>query len=558
MKPCNERMPVLMLMAVVFIVCGLFSVASAQRVVKVAPTEFGILNSTIAGDTTATGARVDSNTVYELERGPLAYYSLNGTITHSGYHLTIVAEEGEGERPKLMPGIISGGEASRCFRPKGDLTLKGLYLSNVDQEGSIFSTKNIIRASGEGNRIIIDDCHLNGDHQSFIRVDSHHQSYYITNSILSWSVDNGRGIDRRGNITDTLVVENCTFYNIISKVLREGGSGYVKYLKFNHNTFYNVGEEFMEFEQIGELIFTNNLVINPAFLGETSRELIVSPIMEGIDTVSHSELDSILTAEGVIPSIDFRNNNFYLDPAISAALSSLSLVDSLKDISGADSLVSYTVVQRALFDSLGLTLVDTTTLIREAIIFTNAPVMDTTLSIISTVWEEFGGDADYQSPFDHGGVGGYGETGYGTMPFDFTYPSNEGSYTHAEGGFPAGDLNWFPELKALWESGGIVALDEAEKTVPRQFSLAQNYPNPFNPETVIQYNLPRASDVHLTVYNLLGQEVVRLVTSHQGPGSYTHTWNGRDAKGSMVTSGVYFYRLVAGDFIKTHKMVLLK
>ncbi|MBA7479924.1 hypothetical protein ES707_15365 [subsurface metagenome] len=548
MKPCNERMPVLMLMAVVFIVCGLFSVANAQRVVQVAPTEFGILNSTIAGDTTETGARVDSNTVYELERGPLAYYTLNGTIEHSGYHLTIVAEEGEGERPKLMPGIISGGEASRCFRPKGDLTLKGLYLSNVDQEGSIFSTKNIIRASGEGNRIIIDDCHLNGDHQSFIRVDSHHQSYYITNSILSWSVDNGRGIDRRGNKVDTLVVENCTFYNLIDEVLREGGSGYVKYLKFNHNTFYNIGDSFMDFYQIGTLIFTNNLVINPAFLGEKSTALSVDPLMEGIEPVSHAELDSILTAEGVTPSIDFRNNNFYLDPAIGAALSSLSLIDSLKDVSGADSLVSYTVVQRALFDSLGLTLVDTSTLIREAVKFTKAPIMDTTLSIISTVWKEFGGDADYQSPFDDGGVGGYGETGYGTMPFDFAYVSVL-SYTGATDGGVLGDRNW---------TGHSLSIKDGEALVPDVFNLSQNYPNPFNPETVIQYNLPHASDVHLTVYNLLGQEVVRLVNSHQGPGSYTHTWNGRDARGSMVTSGVYFYRLVAGDFIKTHKMVLLK
>lgn len=541
MKPCNERMPVLMLMAVVFIVCGLFSVANAQRVVQVAPTEFGILNSTIAGDTTETGARIDSNTVYELERGWLAYYPLNGTITHSGYHLTIVAEAGEGERPKLMPGIIAGGEVSRCFKPKGNLTLKGLYLSNVDQEGSIFSTKNIVRASGEGNRIIIDDCHLNGDHQSFIRVDSHYQSYYITNSILSWSVDNGRGIDRRGNKVDTLVVENCTFYNLISEVMREGDSGYLKYVKYDHCTFYNVGGGFMEFEQVGELIFTNNLIVNAGFLGESPfLELPVKPIMEGIDTVSHAELDSLLEDAGQTQTIEFRNNNFYLDPAIVTAHASLTLPDSL----AADG-----VVQRAIFDSLGLTLVDTTTLIREAIIFTKAPVMDTTLSIISTVWEEFGGDSDYQSPFDHGGVGGYGGTGYGTMPFDFTYPTTTASYTAGDGNTPLGDLNWFPEY---------LAVDEQEYLVPDRFALSQNYPNPFNPETVIQYNLPRASDVHLTVYNLLGQEVVRLVNSHQGPGSYTHTWNGRDARGSMVTSGVYFYRLVAGDFIKTHKMVLLK
>jgi len=539
MKHCIK----LSLLVCVLIVCALFSVARAQRVVHVAPTEFGILNSTIAGDTTDTGARVDSNTVYELERGTLAYYPLNGTIEHSGYHLMIVAEAGEGEKPKLMPGIISGGEASRCFRPKGDLTLKGLYLSNVDQEGSIFSTKNIIRASGEGNRIIIDDCHFNGDHQSFIRVDSHHQKYYITNTIFSWSVDNGRGIDRRGNKIDTLVVENCTFYNLISKVMREGESGYIKYLKFNHCTFYNIGEEFMEFGQIGELIFTNNLVINAGFLGESPfYELPVAPLMEGIDTVSHAELDSLLGVDGKTPSIEFRNNNFYLDPAIVAAYANLTLGDSLVAAGG--------VVQRAIFDSLGLTLVDTSTLIREAITFTKAPILDSTLSIISTVWEEYAGDSDYQSPFDHGGVGGYGEMGYGTMPFDFSYPTTTESYTAADGGQPLGDLNWFG-----------MELSSVEKTdiIPNAFKLMDNYPNPFNPSTTIAYQLNSSSTVKLTVYNVLGQKIRTLVSDkRQEASNYSVQWDSLDDTGCKVTSGIYMYRLESDNQIQTKKMVLLK
>ncbi len=549
MKPCNERMPVLMPMVAVLIVCGLFSVAHAQRVVQIAPTEFGILNTTIAGDTTATGARVDSNTVYELERGPLAYYTLNGTISHIGYHLTIVAEAGEGEKPKLTPGIISGGEAARLFRPKGDLTLKGLYLTSVDQEGSIFSTKNIVRASGEGTRIVIDDCHFNGDSQSFIRFDSHHTKYFLTNTIFSWGVDNGRSLDRRGSKIDSLVVENCTFYNVISRVVREGGSGYVKYMKFNHNTFYNIGDKVSEHGQVGTLIFTNNLVVNTGFLGEDSRTLVIEGLMEDIDSVSHAELDSILNVEGVTPSIDFSNNNFYLDPAISSALSSLSLVDSLLDVNGADSLVDYTVVQKPIFDSLGLALVDTSTLTREAITFTNAPIIDTTLSIIRTVWVDNGGDADFQSPFDHGGVGAFSEAGYGTMPFDFTYPTTTAAYTGGTDGKPLGDLNWFPTF---------LAIDEGGSQTPTAFRLEANYPNPFNPATTIQYELPRAAQVRLTVYNLLGQEVARLVDQYQGASTYRVVWTGHAANGRAVGSGIYFYRLEADNFVQTYKMVLLK
>ncbi|UCH10045.1 MAG: T9SS type A sorting domain-containing protein [Fidelibacterota bacterium] len=510
------------------VIGGFSSAVKAQQVIPVAPG-FGTLNDAV----TASGA---DNVIFELERGPDAYYLLDGTISHTGYHLTIVAEDGEGDRPKLVPGIISGGVATRCFQPMGDLTLKGLYLTDIDQEGSIFSDKNIVRVSGEGNRVIIDDCHLNGDHQSFVRFDSHYQKVYITNSILSWSVDNGRGLDRRGNKVDSIVVENCTFYNLISKIMRSGDTGYVKYLKFNHNTFVNVGTVLNEYYQIGTLIFTNNLVIDAGFLGESSLATTVSPIMEGIEPVVHEELAGLLTAAGETQTVEFRNNNVFLDPAIVAAHASLNVT-------------GFTVVQRAVFDSVGLALADTTTLISEAITFTNGPLMDTTLSIITTVWEEFNGDSDYQSPFDSGGVMRFGQPGFGTMPWDFSYPTTTASYTAGDGGMPLGDLNWFPELLAV-EDRGV--------QVPEAYRLSQNYPNPFNPATTIQYELPHAASIQLTVYNLLGEEVVRLEYGHQEAGTHTAEWTGRDATGSLVSSGVYFYRLKAEGLTQTRKMLFLR
>jgi M6 family metalloprotease-like protein len=96
---------------------------------------------------------------------------------------------------------------------------------------------------------------------------------------------------------------------------------------------------------------------------------------------------------------------------------------------------------------------------------------------------------------------------------------------------------------------------------PVQFSLAQNYPNPFNPETDIRYQISDGSSpTHtvLKVYNILGQEVKTLVDKAQEPGNYVVTWNGKDHSGNEVSSGVYFYRIEAGDFIQTKRMVLLK
>ena len=92
----------------------------------------------------------------------------------------------------------------------------------------------------------------------------------------------------------------------------------------------------------------------------------------------------------------------------------------------------------------------------------------------------------------------------------------------------------------------------------QDFSLLQNYPNPFNPETVIQYALPRPSDVNIVIYNILGQEVRRWDIVGQSAGYHRVRWDGTDALGNRVASGVYQYRLQAGDFTATRKMVLLR
>ncbi len=98
-------------------------------------------------------------------------------------------------------------------------------------------------------------------------------------------------------------------------------------------------------------------------------------------------------------------------------------------------------------------------------------------------------------------------------------------------------------------------------TLPKSYSLAQNTPNPFNPSTTISYTVPEGAgqvEVKLTVFNLRGQELTRLVSTSQGPGSYTVNWNGDDSAGRQLSSGVYFYRMQAGDYVATRKMVLLK
>ncbi len=88
--------------------------------------------------------------------------------------------------------------------------------------------------------------------------------------------------------------------------------------------------------------------------------------------------------------------------------------------------------------------------------------------------------------------------------------------------------------------------------------LSQNAPNPFNPSTTIRFSLPASEHVGLAIYSASGALVRMLVDETRDRGAHDVTWDGRDSAGSPVGSGVYFYRLTAGKFSDSRKMVLLK
>jgi hypothetical protein len=98
-----------------------------------------------------------------------------------------------------------------------------------------------------------------------------------------------------------------------------------------------------------------------------------------------------------------------------------------------------------------------------------------------------------------------------------------------------------------------VAVEDFQATVPADFALHQNYPNPFNPSTKIRFVIPKSSFVNIKVYNVLGKEVATLVNEEKPVGSYELEFDA-----SRLPSGIYFYRLQAGDFVETKKMVLMK
>lgn len=133
------------------------------------------------------------------------------------------------------------------------------------------------------------------------------------------------------------------------------------------------------------------------------------------------------------------------------------------------------------------------------------------------------------------------------------------------------EQNWNPALQAAptaeWtnDTKEITVYDEFATAVQidanphsPHYELGQNFPNPFNPTTVIHFSLPRGANVEISIYNLLGQQVTTLENGYHDPGIYETTWDGTDATGHTVSSGVYFYRLKTDTQVQTRKMLLLK
>lgn len=100
--------------------------------------------------------------------------------------------------------------------------------------------------------------------------------------------------------------------------------------------------------------------------------------------------------------------------------------------------------------------------------------------------------------------------------------------------------------------------DNNSASLPETFWLSCNYPNPFNPVTTIEYGLPRRSHVTIEIYNILGRTVRSLVDREESAGWYAITWDGMNDDGESVATGIYLYRLKAGDYIETKRMLLLK
>jgi hypothetical protein len=179
--------------------------------------------------------------------------------------------------------------------------------------------------------------------------------------------------------------------------------------------------------------------------------------------------------------------------------------------------------------------------IRDGWMMTECTGVDTTtiLGVLTTV-KRF--RAHYVHGANYGLAYGLGRSSHVTYQDDGCYPVLDNLYR---------DII-FARIGGQ-EYGTFVSVGEQQSKLPTHFELSQNYPNPFNPSTVIEVSVPQARYVTLAIFDLLGQEVATVVSGELQPGKHIIRWNATD-----VASGLYLYRLKAGDVVQTKRLVLLK
>ena len=179
-------------------------------------------------------------------------------------------------------------------------------------------------------------------------------------------------------------------------------------------------------------------------------------------------------------------------------------------------------------------------------------VFDGNLCVGATVWDSettniisaWKGNSDYELP---------GYTPGNTMTFQ-VYKSRFKTAVDVVSTHPTAEEKAFNG-----SSYSRTSISGSPGLIPEQFALMQNYPNPFNPITTIRYNVADDSPVTMVVYNIMGQEVIRLMNNDiHAPGKYSIVWNGLNQRGETVGAGMYLIRMVSGGFSDTRKMVLLK
>jgi hypothetical protein len=580
-------------------VLSMFSIAGAQTLMDYVKqvkgdtlvikdyNDMGSVANSIANVLNADTSNVPAGRVYELETN--GYYPITSNPTTAARGVVIVGDNStrlvnntnaSAGLPILCGSTVSGGSTNTGgINYGGNVTLKNCAILPCASDGSLGWTffwgsaadcrvvlendlfertrwVEVASNSVAGTRLYINDC-------------------YFVNLSGQGCRRNGGVYDNVSNNTDTIWVENTTH------VMAEGSmykfrNFQIGKLFFNHNTFVNcAGSTFESLGYESNLTVTNNIFVNSNVqatcdslchwdVGETDPDNLPTGV------VNCAPLPSDATQMDRKILVD--RNVVYWDPKFDNMVSTLNT----NKVDGTTNWVSQAITMntrtQAMFnDNTTYPYLTEGTWYRKLPTFTDPKDLLTSQvdSIKAFAMATVGDMGNSPAILSDWRVVSTGASNY--LYSDWPIPVNL-AYSDADlkaggtGGFPVGDLNWFPTQKATWVAQknaehatlehmlntGTVGVKNVG-TLPEVYTLSQNYPNPFNPATTISFSLPHSGNVSLRVFDLLGREVATLVNGFTTAGSHEVQFDATN-----FASGVYLYKLTSGDFTQVKKMTLMK
>jgi hypothetical protein len=545
--------------------------ANAQNVLQLEPFTVNqkFLNDQIRADSTETGG-IPQGRIYELLAGEI--YLINRELFVQQNEQLHLRSSSETDRPIIY--MFATGIGNNPQRPPGNLfrsrggtiILEGLAVAGYYEVGDIGNTEfenlytvqgNMLRTDAPGSTIIARRNIFSNINGQVLRTEANTHAIIFEDNILAnlgaLSTSNfgaGKGLDLRTAAVDSLVLVNNTFVNYQDRPIRHynfgnplGGTGAIEYALISHNSFIN-GMGFHGVLSLGtvgrEIIITNNLFVDGFAAGEDSTD--VTRTAEWANTGEQYANGNNRMAWIFGNPNDVTNwtvsNNFF---AVTAA--GQEFFDRFPEITVGEPLSIH--IRERIGDAAANAFVKV-----DDPKLTNVPdlmlgLMDYYVTVAqktkdtpNNVWDPQVHDMD-RRPIT-----------YYNRDFDASYATTSDAYTGAKGGFPAGDLNWFPARKQDWITA--TSVDDAD-VMPTAYALEQNYPNPFNPTTTIRFQVAQTDFIEVAVYNLLGQRVAVLASGNHAPGSYTVNFDA-----GQLGSGIYLYTLETSMGTMSRRMTLIK
>lgn len=432
-------------------------------------------------------------------------------------------EEGNLPYVKEVPSQ-DGSWASQTIQVLSTFKIYNVFFNGYRGDVENETNDRCFRINTPIDTVIIDNCVFEQYRKRTIALNKAVDYFKCTNSIFNhnWKISNldeGRPIDLRNGDHGTVIIENCTFLNSSDRHFRHQKWGankapVVDIITINQCTFLNSGNyrPTFSFWSVGALTFTNNLVVNHSLFGSdtiTNRKAEL-PYLEGSDAVTThgpfavcpftlTEVDSFNT------TVTMSNNNIYQEAAVTVLF---------------DAGVKVSMPQ--LFNNEFLTVINESTASFEEVLTFNI-VPATPLGMIAEFVEKADtvSDGTQLAP-------DYNMEYFKYDTLDLGYSASSTSATAALDGGPIGDRRWMQVTISVEDRF-------AGATNTRMF---QNYPNPFSESTTVRFMLREASDVNLTLYNLVGAQVRVLSDRYYTQGK--HEFN---LERGNLKSGVYFLKL---------------